>query len=155
VTKVEEFGKKMAERKDHIQLQLKKTAQMIDDNQNTQAFTDKISLEARTQVKKLAEGAERLIDATFNTDTFKEKLEKFRAGVKQCFDEHNKFRLTTLCGACSTRAASFFNTGKVKISQESCVKVVAACVHSWRFMFNTIQTIKALVMVPKIEKFQT
>lgn len=59
------------------------------------------------------------------------------------------------CALCSTRAVDFFENGKVKISQESCVKVVAACVHTWRFMFNTIQTIKTLVQVPKIQKFES
>jgi len=148
VAKAEDFARKIAERKDHIMLQIKTVDALIDSRvaANDATFNQRISTAARQQVKNLAAGAERLINENFEPENFKDKMEKFKSGVKMCFEEVNKFRLGQFCSICSTRATSFAeNGGRIRISEAACLKIVSACVHTWRFMFNMIQTIKTLV----------
>lgn len=152
----EDFAKKMAERKDHIMLQIKTVDALITSKAEDATFNQKISPEAKAQVQSLAQGAERLINDNFEPANFKDNMDKFKSGINMCFVEVNKFRLGQFCSTCSTRAANFVDVnGKIIISEAACVKIVSACVHTWRFMFNMIQTIKTLVQVPKIKNFET
>ena len=152
VNKAEEFGKKMAEKKDKIHLQIKNAKELIETKNNDVTFNQKVSAGAKTQVTQLADGADKLMQI-FDSEDYKKKMEAFKSGIKMCFDEVNKFRLGTFCGMCSTRAATFIVEEKVAISEAACTKVVSACVGTWKFMFNMIQTIKTLVQVSKIQNF--
>ena len=63
--------------------QLKKAEELIAEKKANPdpAFTAKVSSDAADQLEKLAKGAERLIEDAFNPENFKERLEKFKAGV--------------------------------------------------------------------------
>jgi hypothetical protein len=153
-TKVENFLNLVISRKDEILYQAKKCKDMLADTTNT-ALQTKITSGAKIEAENLCNAAPTILE-TIDSQTIKDDFEKYKVGMKVCFDTINKFRLGNVCAMCSPRAAEFVNNeGRLKISQDTCTSIVAACAPSWKFSFTTITIMKSLLRMRKVRKFAT
>lgn len=150
IKKLDVIEKEVASRAESTGLRVSELKAKVTANSSALTST-RIDPNLVTRATQISENAEKLTEQ-IRPENFSKGKSEYLKNIKECFETIKTFRSGALCGICSGNSSALLSEGRVKITKDTCVKITGVCAKSWQFMFETMQNIKAIQTVAKIEQ---